>query len=86
MEHELVKHCQDKDAKFYGLTKKDFVLISFKISYLNGLSHKQKSFAGKDWVREFSKTWATCSHSKYCSMRRIIGFNRLQCQNFFLRI
>jgi len=62
MEHELVKHCQDMDAKFYGLTKKDFVLLSFKISDLKIVSAKKK-------------TWASCSHSKYCSMGRIIGFN-----------
>jgi hypothetical protein len=46
MEHELVKQCQGLDAKFYGLTKKDFVLVSFKISDLNSLSKKKKKGMG----------------------------------------
>jgi hypothetical protein len=56
MEQEFVKHCHDKNARFNGLIRKEFMHMAFEFSDLNDLSHtlkKGKTRAKKDWVRDF---------------------------------
>ena len=51
MEQEVAKHYQDKDTKFYGPIKKNWMPTGFKFADLNGLSHRfntEKKLAGKD--------------------------------------
>jgi len=102
MEHELVKHFQDKNAKFYGLTKKDFVLKSFKISDLNGLNHTHTrtharararahththKVSGKDWVREFSRRHGLAVHtSNTAAWTELLDLIDCSARNVFLRI
>jgi hypothetical protein len=56
MEEELAKYYQDKDARFYGLVRKEFMQVGLEFPDVNGLSvrlSKEKKVAGKGWVRDF---------------------------------
>jgi len=70
-EQELTKHCQEKDAKFYGLIKKEFEHTGLKFGDLNGLSHrfnKGKKLAGKQWAREYCKRYGLALRApEWCS-------------------
>ena len=50
MEQELGKHWHDKDTRFYGLLRKEFIQMGLEFSYLSGFSHrlsKERKLLGK---------------------------------------
>jgi len=75
MEQELGKHCQAKDARFYGLVKKEFMQVGLGFPDLNDLSRRisKEKVAGQGWVRDLCKRRGlTLRTSEQCSMRRIV--------------
>jgi len=76
MEQELGKHCQSKDARFYGLVRKEFMQAGLEFPDLNGVSHRlsKEKVAGQGWVRDLCKRRGLSVRTpEQCSMRRIIG-------------
>jgi hypothetical protein len=86
MELELVEHCRNLDAGFYGLTRKRLMKLVFDFAEVNGLSDRfntVKRLEGKDWVVAFCKRQGlTLRTSEHCSIGRAIGFNTAQVTFF----
>jgi hypothetical protein len=87
MELEPVEHCRNLDARFYGLTRKRLMKLTFDFAKINGLSHRfntVKRLSGKDWAAAFCKRQGlTLRAPEHCSIGRTIGFNRAQVTLFF---
>jgi hypothetical protein len=87
MELELLEHCRNLDARFYGLTRNIFVQLAVDFAEISGLSDRFSTverLAGKDWVVAFCKRQGlTLCAPEHCSIGRSIGFNRAQVTLFF---
>jgi hypothetical protein len=56
MEQELAEHCRDLDRRFYGITRKQMMMITFDNAVANGVSgrfNSEKKMAVKDWLKGF---------------------------------
>jgi hypothetical protein len=56
MERKLAEHCRHLDRRFYGITRKQMMMIAFHYAVANGVSgrfNSEKKMAGKDWLKGF---------------------------------
>jgi hypothetical protein len=57
------KRYQDKDARLYGLKRREFMQLGFEFADLNGSTrrfNKEKKLSGEEWVGDFCEIWASC--------------------------
>jgi hypothetical protein len=86
MEQQLVKHIQEMDARFYGLTKQDLCTLAYEFANQNNLVHKfQNERAGEQWYSNFMQRHPELSlrAPEPTSIARACGFNKPQVQLFF---
>jgi hypothetical protein len=86
MEQQLMKHIQEMDARFYGLTKQDLCTLAYEFANQNNLVHNfQNERAGEQWYSNFMQRHPELSlrAPEPTSIARACGFNKPQVQLFF---
>ena len=87
MEKELADHCRNLDKRFYGITRKQIMVLAYEYAVANGVSSRfnsDKTMAGKDWLNGFCKRQNLSLRTpQQCSLNRALGFNKVQCERFF---
>lgn len=86
-EVEILQHCKDLEARFYGLSFKALRHLAFIYAVRNQITHRfdiNAELAGKEWARSFIKRHGLCLRQpQKTSIARIMGFNEVQVNNYF---
>lgn len=88
LEKELVKHLQDLEIRFFGMTSVDVRKLAYQIAVKKKIPHRfsnENEMAGKSWLRAFRIRNPTISLRipEATSAARARGFNKTQVQTFF---
>lgn len=90
MENQLADHIKKLDSLFYGITLKQLQIIAFQYAEENKLEHrfsKEKGMVGKEWTILFCQRHSlSVRQPEQTSLARIIGFNKVQVDRFFLNL
>ncbi|PSN29111.1 hypothetical protein C0J52_28095, partial [Blattella germanica] len=85
-EEALVARIKILDTKFFGVTRKQLMIVVYQYTAQNKIPHPfntQKKMAGEKWVRNFCNRHSlTLRQSEKCSLGRAMGFNRVQFEKF----
>lgn len=81
MAQEFTQHCQDKNAGILWTDMERVYANGFLICRCKWPQSQIDNGTDTCWGwRTFQQTWASCLRSRPCSIARITGFNRMQCQ------
>lgn len=88
MEQELVSHCLELEAMYFGLRVDDLRRLAFDLAEANGLQHnfnKNEKMAGKKWYYAFMRRHPELSlrEPENTSIARAQGFNKPRVESFF---
>ena len=88
LEDELVQHCMNLEAMFFGLTMDELRSSAFDLAEKNRIQHsfsKEKQVAGKKWYYSFMHRHPELSlrQPENTSLARAQGFNKPRVEAFF---
>ena len=85
-EETLVARIKALDSKFFGISRKQLMIVVFQYASQNKIPHpfnENKKMAGDKWVKDFCKRHSlTLRQPEKCSLGRAMGFNRIQFDAF----